>query len=136
MEEPMENNSEINSLAHRFGIRDGDGVQTRSWGHSHCGGSFRCVLCGERADQHDFVSTTLFDGQDQLGDLCRTCIAAGPAAAAVRATRRAEELREQAAWHIELAQDLRTLDPARWSTLAELDAEHEQRMKEMEADAL
>lgn len=118
-----------NTSATRFGIHEGDGVQTRSWPHNTDSG-FRCVLCGED-DRMNFASTTLFDGQDALGDLCRECVVAGPTLAAERTRRRATDLREQAEELDELATALRTLDPARWSTLAELTTEREQVMREM-----
>ena len=62
----------------RFSIREGDGLQTRTWRHGHSGGSFHCVLCGEQAYNHEFVSTTIFDGQQMLGDICDECVKAGP----------------------------------------------------------
>ena len=118
-----------NTLAIRFGIQAEDGLQTRSWRHCHDAG-FRCVLCGDD-DRMNFASTTLFDGQEALGDLCREFVTAEPATVAMRAHRRAEDLREQAEDLHDLAKDLSTLDPARWSTLDELRAEHELAMKEM-----
>src|SRR5262245_33142961 len=111
------------TFAARFGIHEGDGLQTRAWQHNYSGG-FRCVLCGESWEMF-LASITLFDGQEQLGDLCDECIKAGPQAAAARTRRRAEELRERAEELDDLAKDLRALDPARWSWLAELEAEQE-----------
>jgi len=50
---------------------------------------------------------------------------------AVKAKEEARDLTRQSDGHDELAQDLRTLDPARWSTVAELYAEHEEVMWEI-----
>jgi hypothetical protein len=118
----------VDGLANRFGIQAGDGLQTRSWPHTLCS-RFHCVLCGDE-DEMANVSTTLFNGQEELGDLCQACVIAGPTAAAGRAHRRAEELRERADAQHELASNLRMLDPARWSPIAERLAKQEQVRKE------
>ena len=158
------------TLAIRFGIRVGDGLQTRSWAHHadsslHSDPSFYCVLCGTKSEMA-FAWTTLFNGQEALGDLCAACVGAGPAAAAEHEGRKAEEWREQAKqwreqvkekwptkdkelwremadWsdkkaqrHAEVAQGLHTLDPAHWSTLAELFAAQEQGIKAFWAEAM
>ena len=113
-----------NRLAIRLGIHVEDGLLIRSWAHTLCR-RFHCVLCGDE-DEMANASTTLFHGQEELGDLCQVCVIAGPAVAAVRTQRRADELRERAdAQHV-LAMTLRTADPARWSLLAETLATQEQ----------
>src|SRR5262245_15617424 len=66
------------TLAIRFGIRAGDGLQTRSWVHHadsslHSDPSFYCVLCGTKSEMA-FAWTTLFNGQEALGDLCAACV--------------------------------------------------------------
>jgi len=113
-----------NRLAIRLGIQAEEGLQTRTWAHTLCS-QFHCVLCGDE-DEMANTSTTLFHGQEELGDLCQACVIAGPAAAAVRTQRRADELRERADAQHELAMTLRMLDPARWSPLAETLATQEQ----------
>ena len=107
----------------RFGIHEGDGLQTRCWAHHRCA-FFLCAVSGGQYEMA-YPSITLFDGQARLGDLCKPCVAAGPVAAAGHAHRQAEDLREQTEALDDLAKDLRTLDPARWSTLAELHAEQQ-----------
>jgi len=105
----------------RFGIREGDGLQTRTWRHNLCGGAFRCVLCGERTDRRDFVSTTLFDGYEEIGDLCDECVKAGPVKVGDRIRTHAADLRARAEALEELAGDLSKVDSARWSLLEEVD---------------
>ena len=113
-----------NRLAIRLGIHAEEGLQVRRWAHTLCR-RFHCVLCGDE-DEMANASTTLFHGQEELGDLCQVCVIAGPAAAAVRTHRRADELSKKADEQHELAMTLRTLDPARWSLLAETLATQEQ----------
>ncbi len=110
-------------LRQKFGIELGEGLQTQSWRHN-CAMSFRCVICHEKDDMSN-ASTTLFDGQEELGDLCQDCIAAGPAGVAARARRRADDLREDVNQMNALADRLERLDPGRWSVLAEQEMERE-----------
>jgi len=104
----------------RFSIREGDGLQTRTWRHGHSGGSFHCVLCGEQAYNHEFVSTTIFDGQQMLGDICDECVKAGPVLVGNRIRTHAADLRKEVEAFYALANDLSKLDLARWSTLDDI----------------
>lgn len=111
------------TLATHMGIHEGDGLQTRCWRHCSCF-AIDCTLCGGLVNTTG-VSTTLFDGRKQLGDLCEACITAGPQGAAARAHRRAQVVREQADELDDLANALSPLDPARWSTLEDMRLEQQ-----------
>ena len=120
---------EYTSLAKRLGLTWQDGLQTRTWTHN-LSANFRCVLCGER-DSMDCVSTTLFDGHEQLGDLCRSCVKAGPRGAAPAARAHADHLCDEADDLREVASQLDRIDPARWSLPVEQDLAHEQLFRDL-----
>jgi hypothetical protein len=81
--------------------------------HTEGLGLWACVLCGERVDRRDCVSTTLFDGQEEIGDLCDECIKAGPVAVGPHIRKHAADLREEAHQLDELADELSKVDLSR-----------------------
>lgn len=101
----------------RLGIRNGDGLHTRTQ-HRNSGGSiFTCILCGESEDRFDSVATTLFDGQSELCDLCDACVKAGPVVVGDRIRTHAADLHAQAVALDALAGDLSKVELTRWRTL-------------------
>jgi hypothetical protein len=100
------------SMADRLGIDSKDGLQAWTWQHNSFM-EFHCILCGNR-DEMDGGSTTLFDGRDHLGDLCRKCVDAGPRSAALSTLAYARELRMQADDLEQLALRLDQMNAACW----------------------
>ncbi len=106
---------------------------TQAWIHNTFA-DFRCSICGSIYEQACAAVSLFDDSGTNLGDVCPTCVEAGPVQAAERARARARDLKAEADEVDQLAEAL--VGVSRWATVDDLAAAERSVEEEYKADPL